>query len=222
MVLALDAGGAEVQKFWNQLLTHWRRIERGNIPRNEETEFMKGIVFNLLEEVVTQHHGADVWDALLDAAGLEGSFTSLGNYPDEDLFKLVGAASAALKLPANDIVRWFGVQAMPLFVQKYPGLFSPHKSARSFILALNSIIHPEVKKLYPGADVPDFDFDTSSAEVLKMGYRSRRKLCAFAEGLAEGAARHFGESVQINHAQCMHRGAEACLLEMRFVPLSPS
>ena len=27
-------------------------------------------------------------------------------------------------------------------------------------------IHPEVRKLYPGASVPEFDFDTSSPDVL--------------------------------------------------------
>ena len=47
---------------------------------------MKGIIFNLLEEVVTQAHGEEVWDQLLDAAQVDGAFTSLGNYPDEDLF----------------------------------------------------------------------------------------------------------------------------------------
>ena len=38
---------------------------------------MKGIVFNLLEEVVTEAYGADAWDSLLDAAGLDGAYTSL-------------------------------------------------------------------------------------------------------------------------------------------------
>jgi len=42
---------------------------------------MKGIVFNLLEEVVTTHHGSDTWDLLLDTARLDGAYTSLGSYP---------------------------------------------------------------------------------------------------------------------------------------------
>ena len=35
---------------------------------------MKGIVFNLLQEVVTQHYGEDVWDDLIDAAGVDGVY----------------------------------------------------------------------------------------------------------------------------------------------------
>lgn len=177
---------------------------------------MKGIIFNLLEEVVTQHLGAATWDQLLAAAELDGAFTSLGNYPDEHLFKLVMAASAALNKPPADIVRWFGAKAMPLLAKKYPPLFARHTSARPFILTLNSIIHPEVRKLYPGADVPDFDFDATSPDTLVMHYRSKRKLCALAEGLVEGAAEHFGESATIHHPQCMHRGDACCRLDLSF------
>ena len=43
---------------------------------------MKGVVFNLLEQLVARDFGEDTWDALLDASGLEGAYTSLGSYPD--------------------------------------------------------------------------------------------------------------------------------------------
>lgn len=177
---------------------------------------MKGIIFNLLEEVVTNQYGEDVWDSLLEAAGVDGAFTSLGNYPDEDLFKLVGAASAALNLPAETVVRWFGVQALPLLARKYPAFFQGHDSTRAFILTLNGIIHPEVRKLYPGAEPPMFDFDTASPETLVMNYRSKRKLCALAEGFVQSAAEHYGETVHIGHPECMHRGDAHCRLELTF------
>ena len=66
---------------------------------------MKGITFNLLEEVVRHEYGENTWDALLEAAQVDGAYTSLGSYPDEDLTKLVTAASSILKMPANAIVR---------------------------------------------------------------------------------------------------------------------
>jgi hypothetical protein len=177
---------------------------------------MKGIIFNLLEEVVTEQFGENRWDQLLDQAKVDGSFTSLGNYPDEDLFKLVAAASAALNQPPDQVVRWFGVSALPLLAKKYPAFFDRHQSTRPFILTLNGIIHPEVRKLYPGADTPEFDFDTSSPDVLVMNYRSKRKLCALVEGFAEGAASHYNEAVSIKHPLCMHRGDACCRLEFSF------
>lgn len=177
---------------------------------------MKGIVFNLLEQVVTDAHGEDVWEDLLDEAGVDGAYTSLGSYADEDMLRLVAAASETLDLPPDEIVRWFGRSAIPHFAKRYPALFDAHESARPFVLTLNSIIHPEVRKLYPGATVPDFDFEPSSPDGLLMGYGSPRKMCSFAEGLLEGAADHFGEVVEIEQPECMKRGDERCLLSIRF------
>jgi hypothetical protein len=179
---------------------------------------MKGIIFNLLEEVVTRNHGEATWDALLDAAGVDGAYTSLGNYPDEQLFQLVGAASAALNLPPDAIVRWFGVEALPLLAEKYPHFFNRHTSTREFLLTLNGIIHPEVRKLYPGAEPPNFDFETSSPDLLVMNYHSKRKLCALVEGFAQAAATHYREKLTIAHPLCMHRGDESCRIELTFTP----
>lgn len=69
---------------------------------------MKGVVFNLLEAVIRRDYGDDTWEALLEAAETDGAYSSLGNYPDEEVMKLVGAASSALNMPADDVVRWFG------------------------------------------------------------------------------------------------------------------
>lgn len=153
---------------------------------------MKGIVFNLLEEVVTRRFDANTWDSLLDAAGVDGAYTSLGSYGDDQLGRLVGAAATALKQPPQEIVRWFGREALPLLAVKYPQFFRPHADTRSFLVTLNGIIHPEVRKIYPGADTPEFEFVGGPPGSLTMIYRSRRRLCAFAEGLIVGAAVFYG------------------------------
>lgn len=176
---------------------------------------MKGIVFNLLESIVTREHGLATWDALLERTKLDGTWTSLGTYADEELNKLVGAASSALSIPAAEVVRWFGRQALGLFVERYPQFFEPHTTTRGLLLTLNNIIHPEVRKLYPNADVPEFDFDTSSDEILLVGYRSHRKLCAFAIGLIEGTAAHYGERATVEHRTCMLNGDPQCLLAVQ-------
>jgi hypothetical protein len=173
---------------------------------------VKGIVFNLLEEVVSAEHGEDVWDALLDSAGVSGVYTSLGGYPDEELDRLVLAASSALGVPADDVVRWFGLRMMPLFAQRYPALFADYTSWRPFVLGVNEVIHPEVGKLYPGAITPTFVFDASSSHSLAMHYRSPRQLCALAEGLLAGAAAHYGEAIGIDQPLCIKRGDDRCII----------
>jgi len=173
---------------------------------------MKGIIFNLLEGVVTREHGEDVWDDLLADAGVTGAYTSLGSYPDAELYAIVGAASARLGADADDVVRWFGREALPLLAAEYPQFFAPHTSVRPFLLTLNDVIHPEVRKLYPGADVPVFDFDADPGGDLRMGYASSRHLCSLAEGFIEAAAAHYGERVVIAHPECMKHGAPKCCL----------
>jgi hypothetical protein len=177
---------------------------------------MKGVVFNLLAEVVRRDLGEDAWDDLLDAAGASGAYTSLGNYGDDEMMRLVQAASAALGRSPAEILRWFGRGAMPLLAGKYPAFFRGPTSTRAFVLTLNDIIHPEVRKLYPGADVPVFDFDDSEPDALTMGYHSARRLCALAEGFILGAADHFGEDVTVRQEQCMHRGDAKCVFRLAF------
>jgi hypothetical protein len=177
---------------------------------------MKGIVFNVLEHVVVEEHGEDTWDALLDRTGLDGAYTSLANYPDQDLLRLVGAASSMLEIDPQHVISWFGRRALPVFAGRYPELFAAHGDARAFMLTLNQVIHPEVRKLLPGAIVPDFDFDASDPHELRMAYQSPRMLCSFAEGLITGAADHYGQGVDIRQPECMHRGDDRCLLAIRF------
>jgi hypothetical protein len=177
---------------------------------------MKGIIFNLLEQVVSDAHGEATWDRLLEATGLEGAYTAVGSYPDEELGALVGAASQALGTPPDALVRWFGRSALPKLAARYPDFFQPHTDARSFILTLNEVIHPEVRKLFPGAYAPSFDFDTSDEHALALSYYSHRNLCSFAEGLVEGAADHYGEVVLIEQSSCSKRGDDRCVLHISF------
>lgn len=172
---------------------------------------MKGIIFNLLEEVVTEHHGDAVWDDLLQAADSDGVFTSLGSYPDAELVALVEAASELTGTPVRTLLHWFGFQALPKLALRYPAFFDAARDARSLILSVNTIIHPEVRKLYSGASCPHFHF-VESPGTLSLGYASPRKLCDLARGFVEGVAAHYNETITLEQPRCMHDGAAACQL----------
>jgi hypothetical protein len=177
---------------------------------------MKGIVFNLLEELVRERYSEEAWDDILDETRVPGAYTSLGSYPDEDMMTLVGATSRRCGLSADEVVRMLGRSAIPKMAEAYPVFFVQHTSVRSFLLTLNDIIHPEVRKIYPGADVPDFQYAYSADGKLQMMYNSHRKLCSFAEGMMHGSADYFGETIQITQLECMHRGAARCVFSITF------
>ena len=42
---------------------------------------MKGVIFNVVEEVVTDVYGGDTWDDLLDAAASDGAAKRSPGYP---------------------------------------------------------------------------------------------------------------------------------------------
>jgi hypothetical protein len=177
---------------------------------------MKGIVFNLLEEVVATHVGESTWDGMLERAGIDGAYTSLGNYPDADFSRLLECLAKQRGASSRDTLRWFGHQAMPFLSVKYPEFFTAHKSLRPFLLSLNDVIHAEVRKLYPGAEVPVFGFEipppTEAGDGLIIHYRSKRRLCPLAEGFIAGAAQYFQQPLRLTQRSCMLDGAESCVL----------
>jgi len=181
---------------------------------------MKGIMFNLLEDVVTADRGEGAWDRVLVDAGAEGAYTSLGNYPDEEFMRLLAALSRRTGQSDRDVLKWYGQHAMPFLARRYPEFFEPHTGMRSFLLSLNDVIHAEVKKLYPGADVPMFQFETpegdSGNDTLIIHYRSKRRLCSLAEGFIAGAMTRFGEEVAVTQSSCMLDGAPECVLVCHF------
>lgn len=158
---------------------------------------MKGVVFNLLEEVVLRSFGPEAWDDLLDDSRVSGAYTSLGNYSDEEMVALVDAAANKFAMTRAEVLRWFGESAMPILKERYSTLFSGHSSSRSFVLSVNSIIHPEVRKLYSGANCPFFDLRQCEDGAVLMGYESSRRMCSLAIGFVQGAAKIFCEEVDI-------------------------
>lgn len=191
---------------------------------------MKGILFNLLEELVIDEHGFDVWDQMIEATGVSGAYTAVGSYDDDDLTSLVsslGDLCSAGDHGVDDptVMRWFGSSAMAPLAEKYPAFFAPHERTVDFILTLNEVIHAEVLKLHPDAVVPTFQFtgvDRGETDSVTLHYTSQRRMCALVEGFAAGAARHFDESTDVRHVECMLDGADECRLECRFTPLVPS
>jgi hypothetical protein len=174
-------------------------------------------MFNWLEHVVVDAHGEDLWDELIEAAGVSGAYTSMGGYSDDDLMALVAAAAAALDQPQDEFVRWFGRGTIELLIAGHCDLFDAHRTSRSFLLGLNDVVHPAARRLTPGAETPTFVFDTASPDALVIEYRSRRELCAFAHGLLQGVATYYGETARIRHLECRRSGDPRCTLELSCV-----
>lgn len=177
---------------------------------------MKGVVFNLLNELVEEKFGFVAWEQMLDAADSDGVFVEAETYPDELVVKLVGAAHELTGVSVPDLLRTFGEFMAPAFARDYPVFFEAQETLKAFLLTVDRVIHVEVRKLYPEAHLPEFDYKDESDKSLTMYYRSPRKLCYLAEGLIAGCSKHFDESYTLTHDLCMHNGADRCEMQLEF------
>ncbi len=182
-------------------------------PDPDERAAMKGVIFNAVENSVERVFGPDAWDEVLDRADVGGAYTSLGNYQDIELVAIVNALPDDTGPGLDDRLRWVGINAMPFLQESFPRFFEDIE-LRGFLPSLNHMIHPEVRKLYPGANPPDFDIDYSEAGVISLRYQSERKLCWLAEGFVLGASAAFDEPVTVKQPTCMHDGADHCDLRI--------
>lgn len=182
---------------------------------------MKGVIFCLLEKMVVTHGGADAWDRLVRQTPLKtvgGGFLGPATYPDEDLFALVGTASAMTGQPVGELMRAFARFIFPDLMRVSP-LFAPiGMTAKRFLMSVDRVIHVEVRKLHPEANLPYFDYEDPASDRLVMLYRSPRNLCDMVPGLIEGASEYFGEGIEQVHAKCVRDGHPHCRFELRFTP----
>ena len=178
---------------------------------------MKGVVFNIFSDLVTDTFGWEVWDQLIESTqpASDAIYTSAEVYPDEELVAYVTALSNITGTEAPDLIRAFGKYMMHKFKGIHPE-FLDGQTAKSFLASVHDVIHVEVKKLHPDSLLPTFEYEDTGENSLTMIYSSERKLCHLAEGLVQGVSEVFGQPISIRHPVCMHDGADHCRLELSF------
>lgn len=159
---------------------------------------MKGIVFTELLEMVEERYSLDVVDRIVERAQLPsgGVYTSVGTYPPAEAISLVRELSKETGASASELLHTFGLHLFKRFAVGFPHFFRPEDDTLGFLERVETVIHVEVKKLYPDAELPTFDCMRNDG-ALTMIYRSPRCLSSLAEGLIQGCADHFGEPIAI-------------------------
>ncbi len=153
---------------------------------------MKGIVFTEFMEMVEHTFSAEVLDEVIDQAELpnSGAYTSVGTYDHEELVRMVVALSEQVQMPVEQLIRSFGRHLFGRFFQLYPAFFQHVSDVLSFLNGIETIIHSEVRKLYPEAQLPSFVCQLTDSGI-DMVYHSPRHFEELAHGLIEGAVAHF-------------------------------
>jgi hypothetical protein len=159
---------------------------------------MKGLIFNIAEEIVVDLFDEDTWDQLLETAGIDGAYTAIGNYSDGELLAIISRLADTLGQTTDEVFRTVGRLALPKLSARLTGDVRPIGGAQKFLMSVNDIIHPEVRMLYPESTPPIFVFEEVDEDVLEVVYRSQRRLDALAEGLILGCGDLFGQEIRVD------------------------
>ncbi len=164
---------------------------------------MKGMVFTEFIDMVEQRYTPELMDAVIEAVAPPngGAYTAVGQYDHRELVNMVIELSARTGAPVSDLVKTFGEYLFGRFHKGYPQLFSGMKDAFQMLSSIESIIHPEVRKLYPDARPPHFDIGGDGVNTLEMTYRSDRHFGDLAEGLIRACIAHFGDRITIRREE---------------------
>ena len=160
---------------------------------------MKGIVFTEFLEMVERLFSAAMADHIIGAtpSRTQGAYTAVGNYDHTELAGMVAALSQATQVPIPDLMRSFGRHLAGRFAATFGGFFANHDNTLDFLASVDAVIHVEVLKLYPDAQLPSLKVLQRSEQHLALHYVSSRHLHDLALGLIEGAAAHYGGQILI-------------------------
>ena len=160
---------------------------------------MKGIVFTEFLEMVESKFSPELADSIIEDAELPsgGAYTTVGTYDHSEMIKLVSCLSKETGISPAELTQAFGLYMFERFYVLFPQYFNGIDSSFQFLERIEDYIHVEVRKLYPEAELPTFECDTSQPGRLCLTYQSSRPFAALAEGLIRGCIAHFREDADV-------------------------
>lgn len=178
---------------------------------------MHGLIVNQLRQYVVTRHSRETWETLRTSTGAsfgEGPVPINAIYPDDDVGKIVGAASGALSVPVADLLEDFGAFIAPTLLRVYEPLIPKHWKTLDVVENTEETIHTVVRRQDGIALPPYLKARRATPTQVVVEYSSPRKLCDVARGIVRGIAEHYREQVGIEQPECMNRGDSRCLLEI--------
>jgi hypothetical protein len=161
---------------------------------------MKGVVFTEFLEMVEDGFGMEVADSVITRGCPfhTAGFTAVGTYNHTDLLGMVSELSQVTATPAPALVQDFGKRMFAKFLASYPEVFERVSNTFELLFRVEDVIHVEVRKLHPDAELPTFSFPPAEPGCLDLLYESARPFADLAHGLIEACIEHFGEDIEIH------------------------
>ena len=160
---------------------------------------MKGIVFTEFLELVEREYSEELADQLITQTDPPsgGAYTAVGSYDHRELVKMIVALHRHTGRGVDELLNWFGKNLFEGLARGFPVFFEGKSTAFDVLQGIESVIHTEVRKLYPDAELPSFVVSRPVPGCLVMDYRSPRCMEDLAQGLIEACIARFGEPISV-------------------------
>lgn len=160
---------------------------------------MKGVIFTEFLDFADRRLGTSVVETALAKLDLPsgGAYTAVGTYAHGELVAILNELCRSTGHQPTEMLREFGRSLFPVLARSYPALVQPESDVLTMLERIDSVIHVEVLKLYPDAQLPTFHHERRGPHELVLDYRSERSFGDLAEGLLRGCIEHFQEPVEI-------------------------
>jgi len=181
---------------------------------------MYGLINRAVEQMVTSKFGPETWAEVRSRAGLDDEgFLALRLYPDDVTYRLVGAASEVLNLPAATVLEAFGeywvletAQASYGELMKMSG-----RSLPDFLQNLDHM-HTRLGMTFKEMRPPSFECTDITDQSLVLHYHSTRSgLLPFVVGRVKGLGQCYQTAATVDIPQSREQGADHDTLRVTMV-----
>ncbi|MCA8960386.1 MAG: heme NO-binding domain-containing protein [Planctomycetes bacterium] len=172
---------------------------------------MKGVIFCEFIELVESTFGLEVVDDILRIAAPAngGAYTRVGTYDHADLVDMSVALSGRVQIPLAELLETFGRALYSRLADSRPDL-TADTTVIDILERLDGVIHADVRKLYPEAELPRFDCRRIGEDTFRIEYRSDRPFARVAYGLILGCGERLAQRLVVEIVSESGDGTAAC------------
>lgn len=159
---------------------------------------MIGVILTSFVKMLEEEFSSDFAHDVIEKAQLTQHvpFSVKGYYSYNDLAAILWVLSEKTGRVANDWLAEFGEYLFSVWADNHTEVFANTTSVLDVLEKLEDI-HVHVQNLYASADLPSFLVQQRSEKIIAVQYFSTRDLRALAQGLIQGAANYFNESIEL-------------------------
>ena len=159
---------------------------------------MYGVINKSLRDMIVEQFGEGKWEEVLQRSGVpDDSFLAMQSYDDDITYSLAQACADEMNIDLSDALRAFGVHWVENTVaRQYESLLRAAGSDMlSFLSNLNNL-HDRISSTFLDYRPPNFKVREGS-HVAILYVSERVGLTPFVEGLLQGLAQRFNQSMEI-------------------------